>query len=728
MTALAWCLALFASPCPVVSAVDAYNCDSPVTSTLRMVENLNFVGCFVVLLYFYLSKSVEASRMLREGQSAFDPSAVDKPATSEEQEVDREAQRASTCRDPGQSALPASHWTAAASRDIYRHFSQTIRSARLSVAPFLVSSVVLMAGGHIYALAAGKPLTAANPGQEVCPPGINLCQVTWHCDDILLIFNLGMLLYSMVTLVLVPRLIWSPVTMEAIRQTGDWRLRRLKHLHLHLIFPVTLGMVIVLSYALVDPYQMPNAQHAVFFCNLAAVTYQALLLLWQHHPLNEATVPEPDTRGWSCRLRQFLHGMIRSPHAGIRFQQQTMLVVVTCLFTTRENFEVYASLPAMMAGVWVIRLASVVFFLLIRDEVVGFDKLARTEPAFGLVVDANDLFKAVSHAMRYSRPYPHRLRTYQASLLRMQETMSISYRWQEQQEDIAQGVSINMSVWQLQTLVDSLCQSTCKYVWIDRISVPQQRGYVQETLLSRMMAVYASSGCTLVLRSCEPEGGRYHQRGWTVQEFCTCNKVCILTEPAPGPTSTGSARSMRVSRFRVAVRGFARTPNSEENYFMDLRRWHLARTAQCRPFWLYRTVSNDAIAALGKFFELSERVDTQEPADMIRALIPLLTNCPVETQGELVRVLQLLETKAGMSLQEQLDLFAERAGGYTADTCVRVALHGDREGEEEDGSLGLGLTVMRVPSNTARTRLGWVHGASSQPAIPTVHTATGEAA
>lgn len=81
MTALAWCLALFASPCPVVSAVDAYNCDSPVTSTLRMVENLNFVGCFVVLLYFYLSKSVEASRMLREGQSAFDPSAVDKPAT-----------------------------------------------------------------------------------------------------------------------------------------------------------------------------------------------------------------------------------------------------------------------------------------------------------------------------------------------------------------------------------------------------------------------------------------------------------------------------------------------------------------------------------------------------------------------------------------------------------------------------------------------------------------------
>lgn len=73
MTTVAWCMALFASPCPVVMAVDEHNCDSPVTSTLRMVENLNFVGCYLVLLYFFLTKSIEASRMLAEGRAMSSP-------------------------------------------------------------------------------------------------------------------------------------------------------------------------------------------------------------------------------------------------------------------------------------------------------------------------------------------------------------------------------------------------------------------------------------------------------------------------------------------------------------------------------------------------------------------------------------------------------------------------------------------------------------------------------
>ena len=51
----------------------------------------------------------------------------------------------------------------------------------------------------------------------------------------------------------------------------------------------------------------------------------------------------------------------------------------------------------------------------------------------------------------------------------------------------------------------------CADVWLDRLSVPQHPCELQRALLSRMMAVYASSGCTLVLRSAEPEGSRYHQ-------------------------------------------------------------------------------------------------------------------------------------------------------------------------------------------------------------------------
>lgn len=51
----------------------------------------------------------------------------------------------------------------------------------------------------------------------------------------------------------------------------------------------------------------------------------------------------------------------------------------------------------------------------------------------------------------------------------------------------------------------------CADVWMDKFSVPQVPGQLQTTLLARMLAVYASSGCTLVLRSIELPGERYHQ-------------------------------------------------------------------------------------------------------------------------------------------------------------------------------------------------------------------------
>jgi hypothetical protein len=42
---------------------------------------------------------------------------------------------------------------------------------------------------------------------------------------------------------------------------------------------------------------------------------------------------------------------------------------------------------------------------------------------------------------------------------------------------------------------------------------------LSNTLLTRMMTVYAAGANTVVLRSSEPDGGRYHQRAWTMQEL-----------------------------------------------------------------------------------------------------------------------------------------------------------------------------------------------------------------
>lgn len=67
----------------------------------------------------------------------------------------------------------------------------------------------------------------------------------------------------------------------------------------------------------------------------------------------------------------------------------------------------------------------------------------------------------------------------------------------------------------MEQIVNALENTSCFYVWIDRISIPQYgESELQTTLLSRMMATYASVRETLVLRSLEEHGSHYHQRAW----------------------------------------------------------------------------------------------------------------------------------------------------------------------------------------------------------------------
>jgi hypothetical protein len=433
-----------------------------------------------------------------------------------------------------------------------------VRNTGKLVAPFVIVLSATSITGNIVALVSGDPVANSDPEGVICEAGMNMCMVTWHGDVIALGFNISMLLYGVITLTLLPRSLWSPVTAEAILQTREWRLGRLRHLHVALIPPVILTFAIVLKYALLDPTVYPVSQHVVFFANCAGAIYQAIFLIWLHVPLG---APSP-RHGMShyqrdeltrskgvCRFAvcSWLRSLVVLRESSARFQKIAMLIIIGTLFTQKETFDMYLHIPAMMAIMWALRFAAIAIFLLARDEDADFEVLEETGEAFGLVVDANDLFKAVSHVMRYNQPSPSPVRTYKATLERMADTMSVSYRWQDEREDIAAGRSINMSTWQMQSLVDALSQSTCRCgphiaraqstalcpvfystpcgliyvlllpaclgvdVWIDKMSVEQRPCGLQDTLLSRMMAVYASSGCTLVLRSCEPEGSRYHQ-------------------------------------------------------------------------------------------------------------------------------------------------------------------------------------------------------------------------
>jgi hypothetical protein len=100
-----------------------------------------------------------------------------------------------------------------------------------------------------------------------------------------------------------------------------------------------------------------------------------------------------------------------------------------------------------------------------------------------------------------------------AAALSFNVQLAISYRWQEHKVALSADCSVNMSTWQLTQVRRILSKCNCMYVWIDHISVPQDGSDVQNTLLSRMMGVYASAGLTLALRSVELDQNRYHQRG-----------------------------------------------------------------------------------------------------------------------------------------------------------------------------------------------------------------------
>ena len=98
-----------------------------------------------------------------------------------------------------------------------------------------------------------------------------------------------------------------------------------------------------------------------------------------------------------------------------------------------------------------------------------------------------------------------------------------------------------MNRWQRQQLLNAIESSPYPYVWLDALSIPTailsstlDPGSwllgLSDTLLTRMMAVYAAGATTIVLRSAELDGGRYHQRAWTMQEFCGSRTVTIRSE------------------------------------------------------------------------------------------------------------------------------------------------------------------------------------------------------
>jgi hypothetical protein len=221
---------------------------------------------------------------------------------------------------------------------------------------------------------------------------------------------------------------------------------------------------------------------------------------------------------------------------------------------------------------------------------------------------------------------------YKATLQRMQETLAVSYRWQEKRVSLGGGMSLNMSAFQRTTLLEAIQTMRPEYVWVDQLSVPQDGGPLTLTLLSRMMAVYAAASSTVAVRSAESPGNRYHQRVWTCQEFCTARRLRVRTERKKASGSDA-----------LAILGH------EDQEFEELRMQFRSAGDEVVPLWLRqgRISAERARATLCTYRSLSDRLFCEVSTDKIHALVPLLARTPVCSQEELQKLVHELGDAAG---------------------------------------------------------------------------------
>ena len=218
-----------------------------------------------------------------------------------------------------------------------------------------------------------------------------------------------------------------------------------------------------------------------------------------------------------------------------------------------------------------------------------------------------------------------------------------------------------MSPWQMRELLAELRKGRHSYVWLDALSIPaavlgaegKPGTWLQElsnTLVVRMMAVYAAASETLVLKSLEEEGGRYHQRGWTAQEYCVARSLTERVEPAPDAATAqdGQLASSTIVAAQSPLPRSASLP-SEMEMFRTLRADAMQRMVHAVPVWLQQLAEaegsdgvatgddNDSILVAGalRYAAVRSKVTTGVPADKVRALVPLLFNSPVQGEEEL---------------------------------------------------------------------------------------------
>ena len=285
---------------------------------------------------------------------------------------------------------------------------------------------------------------------------MNMCRQRVNTSVVIL----TVLNYCSGLVILMPSSLWSPVTQLAMRRTGDWQLQRFSKLPIIMVVPVLTQLYIE---ATPVTYATCIIEFLMLFFVICLFVYLNFRLVpapyWRQpgaQPHDDEHCVREQHSTWKS-VKHLLTTIILTQNGGVRVHRELYCMFALAIFGASETYT-----WGDTAAQWAVRLVAVLWILLVRDKEADFSVLEEHGASFGLVVDARDLFRAISYRLRHQRPYPKRLRLYAASFQRMQETMAISYRWQDKEELIADDVCLNMSTWQLQMLVDSIAQSSCR--------------------------------------------------------------------------------------------------------------------------------------------------------------------------------------------------------------------------------------------------------------------------
>ena len=456
--------------------------------------------------------------------------------------------------------IVSGHWTAVASPDILAEVTDMIAenqflAVAISGTTTIVATVAMARLEFSQEQGAddsSSPLTI-----ELSRVSAMCCQThgpeEWHpdhCSDAcrvgalahvpFLTFAMGMICCLICSVVFIPTKLWSPVTVEAVK-TGQIThfMRRMLRLPIVTAVLCTVDTVLLVIYIVEKTVTVSVSGFWIgVLCldiavALAHVWAVASTIHWKHlarrvrqtmvefHPsgtMREATNDSPD-----AQQRGSSH-LLGARHSR-RYRQLVLGVCGVFAFSVGGSIgtqEIQDTVSAV--ELWIIRSLIVLLLIFSRDVVADFETLESNGAGFGLVLDARQLCRLLECHLA-GKQHQGRVKRYKGTLQRMCDTMAVSYRWQGSTVTLEGLGDVNMRNWQMESLVKAIRSSGCLYVWLDAFSVPQtEHRELKRVLLSRMMAVYASSFVTLAMLTCEEDAERYHQ----VRETMECHQKLLL--------------------------------------------------------------------------------------------------------------------------------------------------------------------------------------------------------